>query len=85
MPLPANGTYLHDTDPAYGCDGGEGWVALEAAFGAIEGGTAATFGSELAAATANAELVPAGGTVVLPTVAYYGVGTSSGAWSGTAG
>ncbi len=72
-PLRANATYLHDTQVAYGRDGNEGWAALETALGALDGGTAVTFSSGLAAATAIADLVPTGGVVVLPTVAYYGV------------
>lgn len=68
-----NATYLHDTELAYGRDGNAGWAALETALGALDGGTAVTFASGLAAATAIADLVPTGGVVVLPTVAYYGV------------
>jgi cystathionine gamma-synthase len=71
--LHPNATYLHDTELSYGRDGNAGWAALEAALGALDGGTAVTFGSGLAAATAIADLVPTGGVVVLPTVAYYGV------------
>ncbi|HET7900607.1 MAG TPA: PLP-dependent transferase [Candidatus Nanopelagicales bacterium] len=72
-PVVLNATYLHDTEIAYGRDGNEGWAALEQALGALDGGTAVTFASGLAAATAIADLVPTGGTVVLPTVAYFGV------------
>ncbi len=72
-PVHLSATYLHDTDLAYGRDGNAGWAALEDALGALDGGTAVTFSSGLAAATAIADLVPTGGTVVLPTVAYYGV------------
>ena len=71
--LHLNATYLHDTDLSYGRDGNAGWSALETALGALDGGTAVTFSSGLAAATAIADLVPTGGVVVLPTVAYYGV------------
>ncbi len=63
------------TTPAveYGRDGNAGWGALEAALGALDGGRAVTFASGLAAATAIADLVPAGGTVVLSSVTYFGV------------
>lgn len=66
-------TYVHDADIAYGRDGNAGWSALEAALGALDSGRAVTFSSGLAAATAIADLVPTGGTIVLPTAGYYGV------------
>ena len=72
-PITMSSTYVHDTDLAYGRDGNAGWGALETALGALDGGTAVTFASGLAAATAIADLVPSGGVVVLPSVAYYGV------------
>jgi cystathionine gamma-synthase len=66
-------TYVHDAAVEYGRDGNAGWAGFEAALGALDGGRAVSFSSGLAAATAIADLVPAGGTVVLPTVTYYGV------------
>ena len=72
-PIILSSTYVHDASLEYGRDGNAGWGALEAALGALDGGRAVTFASGLAAATAIAALVPAGGTVVLPSVAYYGV------------
>lgn len=72
-PVTLSSTYVHDTEVAYGRDGNAGWGALETALGALDGGTAVTFASGLAAATAVADLVPTGGTVVLPSAAYYGV------------
>jgi cystathionine gamma-synthase len=66
-------TYLHDATLEYGRDGNVAWGALEAALGALDGGRAVTFASGLAAATAVADLVPTGGTLVLSTVTYYGV------------
>ncbi|MFN8158908.1 MAG: PLP-dependent transferase [Candidatus Nanopelagicales bacterium] len=72
-PVHLSATYLHDAEVAYGRDGNAGWSALEEALGALDGGTAVTFASGLAAATAIADLVPTGGTIVLPTVAYFGV------------
>jgi cystathionine gamma-synthase len=72
-PVFLNATYVHESDVPYGRDGNAGWTALEDALGALDGGTAVTFASGLAAATAVADLVPAGGVVVLPTVGYYGV------------
>ncbi|MEW5991436.1 MAG: aminotransferase class I/II-fold pyridoxal phosphate-dependent enzyme [Chloroflexota bacterium] len=72
-PVPMSTTYVHDSAIEYGRDGNAGWGALEAALGALEGGRAVTFATGLAAATAIADLVPVGGTVVLSTVTYYGV------------
>ena len=72
-PIALSSTYIHDAAVEYGRDGNTGWGALEAALGALDGGHAVTFGSGLAAATAIADLVPVGGTVVLSTVVYHGV------------
>ena len=72
-PITMSSTYVHDATVEYGRDGNAGWAALEAALGALDGGRAVTFASGLAAATAIADLVPPGGTVVLSTVTYYGV------------
>jgi len=72
-PLVLSSTYVHEAAPEYGRDGNAGWGALEAALGALDGGRAVTFASGLAAATAIASLVPPGGTVVVPAVAYHGV------------
>ncbi len=47
--------------------------ALEAAIGALEGGTAVAFSSGMAAANAMLDLVPAGARVVAPSAAYTGV------------
>jgi cystathionine gamma-synthase len=72
-PLTLSSTYVHDAALEYGRDGNTAWGALEAALGALDGGRAVTFASGLATATAIAALVPPGGTVVLPSVAYFGV------------
>ena len=72
-PITLSSTYVHDATIEYGRDGNAGWSALETALGALDGGRAVTFASGLAAATAIADLVPAGGTVVLSSVTYYGV------------
>lgn len=72
-PITPSSTYVHDTDLAYGRDGNDGWGALEEALGTLDGGRAVSYSSGLAAATAIADLVPTGGTVVLPGAAYYGV------------
>jgi len=72
-PITLSSTYVHDASLEYGRDGNAGWGALETALGVLDGGRAVTFASGLAAATALADLVPAGGIIVLPSVAYYGV------------
>ena len=72
-PITLSSTYVHDAGLEYGRDGNSAWGALEAALGALDGGHAVTFASGLAAATGIAALVPPGGTVVLPSVAYFGV------------
>lgn len=73
QPISMSSTYVHDAALEYGRDGSATNGALEAALAALEGGTAVTFATGLAAATAIADLVPPGGTVVLSTVTYYGV------------
>jgi len=73
VPITLSSTYVHDAGLEYGRDGNSAWGALEAALGALDGGQAVTFASGLAAATGIAALVPPGGTVVLPSVAYFGV------------
>ena len=58
----------------YSRDGGTPtWHALEAAIGALEGGTAVAFASGMGAATALLDLVPVGARVVVPTDSYSGV------------
>jgi cystathionine gamma-synthase len=74
-PITMSSTYVHDATLEYGRDGNIGWGALEDALGALDGGRAVTFASGLATATAIADLLPAGGTVVLSSMTYYGVRT----------
>jgi cystathionine gamma-synthase len=68
-------TGAHDTAGTigYGRYGNPTWTALEDAIGALEGGTALTFSSGMAAAYAALDLLPRGGTVVVPTNCYLGV------------
>ena len=72
-PVTLSSTYVHTTDLGYGRDGNQSWGALEEALGQLEGGIATTFSSGLAAATAIADLIVPGGTLLVPTDAYYGV------------
>ena len=70
----------------YSRDGGTaGWHALEAAVGALEGGTALAFGSGMGAASAMLELLPTGAHVVVPTDSYAGVRARSPTVRRTAG
>jgi cystathionine gamma-synthase len=71
----------------YSRDGGTaGWQALEDAVGALEGGTALSFGSGMGAAAAILDLVPTGAHVVVPSDSYAGVralladGSAHGRW-----
>ncbi len=57
---------------AYGRDGNPIWTAFEDALGALEGGTAITFASGMAATMAVLDEVPVGGTIVAPDHSYYG-------------
>ncbi len=59
--------------PHYGRDGNPTWAALEAAIGALEGGSALAFASGMAAAAAVFDSLPAGAVVVAPTRGYHGV------------
>ena len=74
----------------YSRDGGTAsWHALEDAVGALEGGSAVSFGSGMGAAAAILDLVPVGAHVVVPTDSYAGVrallgdGTLIGRWKVT--
>lgn len=65
-------TYVAGDGPAYGRFTNRTWEALEQVLGDLEGGTALTFGSGMAAISACVELTPQGGTVVLPAHVYNG-------------
>lgn len=74
-------TYFGSHQPApgergYGRHGNPSWSALEEAIGALEGGSALTFASGMAAAHAVLELLPVGGTIVLPANCYLGVASA---------
>ncbi len=71
---------------AYGRDGNATWSALEEVIGALEGGSAVSFASGMAAVAAVFEQVSVGGTIVLPRDGYYGTrafldSTVPGRWS----
>jgi len=73
VPLHAASTYRAGGERGYGRDGNPGWDALEAALGALEGGTAVTFASGMAAAAAVLETLAPGALVIASQVAYHGV------------
>ncbi|GAA2103137.1 aminotransferase class I/II-fold pyridoxal phosphate-dependent enzyme [Microlunatus panaciterrae] len=71
-------TYVGGGDTGYGRYGNPSWTALESTVGALEGGRAISFASGMAAVHAILELVPPGGTVVLPRHCYLGVAALAG-------
>lgn len=62
-----------DGDLGYGRYGNPSWTAVEQAIGRLEGGRAVAFASGMAAVHAVLELLPAGGSIVLPASCYLGV------------
>ena len=72
-PVVLASTYHAGGDLGYGRYGNETWSAFEQTLGALDGGTALTFASGMAAVSAVVALVPPGGVVVVPTHAYLGV------------
>ena len=71
-PIVMASTYHAGGDVGYGRYGNPTWGMLETAVGALEGGTATSFASGMAATAAVLDLVPPGGTVVTQEQAYYG-------------
>ena len=59
-------------ETGYARDGMRGWAALEAAVGALDGGSAVAFASGLGACAAVMAQVPTGGTVVAAHTMYMG-------------
>jgi cystathionine gamma-synthase len=57
---------------AYARDGNPSWTALEAAIGVLEGGSALTFASGMAAVAAVLDTLPVGARVVAPVDGYSG-------------
>jgi cystathionine gamma-synthase len=66
-------TYRADGDLVYGRDGNPGWLALEEAIGALEGGNAVAFASGLAASAAILDDLPLGALVLSQRSLYFGV------------
>ena len=73
VPVELSSTYRAGGDVIYGRESNPQWVAFESAVCALEGGAAGVaFASGMAAIAAVASLVPSGGLVVAPEVAYKG-------------
>ena len=76
VPVELSSTYRAGGDVIYGRESNPQWVAFESAVGALEGGAGGVaFASGMAAVSAVASLVPPGGVVVAPEVAYKGART----------
>lgn len=72
-PVVLSSTYGAGGAVAYGRTGNPTWEALEDALGALEGGSAVSFASGMAAATTLLETLPLGARVVAPASGYYEV------------
>ncbi|WP_166349551.1 trans-sulfuration enzyme family protein [Phytoactinopolyspora limicola] len=66
-------TYHAGGERGYGRYGNPTWEAFEQVLGDLEGGTALTFSSGMAATSAVLSLLPEGAVVVAPETAYLGV------------
>jgi cystathionine gamma-synthase len=71
-PVWLTSTYVADGPYDYGRTGNPTWDAFEQTLGALEGGTALVLSAGMAAMAAAMSLVPDGGTVVAPSMAYSG-------------
>jgi len=85
QPVVFASTYHAHGPVAYGRDDNPTWTALEEVIGLLEGGTAVSFASGMAAIAAVFDQVPVGGAIVLPRDGYYGTrafaeGTVAGRW-----
>jgi cystathionine gamma-synthase len=73
VPVHLSSIFLPGNGAEYGRVENPTWLAFEEAVGAIEGGTAVSFASGMAAVSAAIEMVPVGGVVVAPSDCYHGV------------
>ena len=71
-PLELAATYHAGGEVGYGRYGNPTWRAFEAALGALDGGTAVSYASGMAAVTATLGLLEAGAVVVAPSHAVTG-------------
>ncbi len=75
VPVELSSIYRQGGEVIYGRESNPTWLAFEETVGALEGGLAVAFASGMAAVSAVAAMVPAGGIVVAPEVAYKGART----------
>lgn len=87
-PIAPASNFEHGADRVYSrSDATEAWEALEAVLGGLESADALVFGSGMAAVAAVFDLVPVGGSVVIPDDCYHGVaqiadeGAAAGRWT----
>ncbi len=85
-PVTFSSTFHAGGPVAYGRDGNPTWEALEEVIGTLEGGSAVSFASGMAAVAAVFEQVGVGGAIVLPRDGYYGTrafldATVAGRWT----
>jgi cystathionine gamma-synthase len=74
VPIVPASTFISDgTSPYARGRGTATWTAFEEVVGGLEGGSAVSFSSGMAAVDAIVSLVPAGGTLVVPSDCYQGV------------
>ena len=73
QPIVPASTFVAGGPLGYGRYGNPSWSALEDSIAALEGGTALTFASGMAAVSAVLDLVPSGGRLVLAETCYLGV------------
>lgn len=71
-PITMASTFHAGGEVGYGRYGNETWTMFETAVGALEGGSALSFASGMAATAAVLDLVPPGGVVVAQSHAYLG-------------
>lgn len=71
-PVELSSTYHFGAPLGYGRSRNATWEALEDAIGALEGGTALSFSSGMAAIAAAVSLIPAEGAVVVDSGGYHG-------------
>ena len=72
QPVVLASTYHAHGPVAYGRDDNPTWAQLEEVIGLLEGGTAISFASGMAAVAAVFDLVRVGGAIVLPQDGYHG-------------
>jgi cystathionine gamma-synthase len=73
VPVHFNSIFRPGDGPEYSRVENPTWTAFEDALGELEGGSAVSFASGMAAAAAIIEMLPVGGAVVAPSDCYHGI------------